>query len=108
MSANNLNTIPAFQDHSSFSVASISAAGHEPLEAAMLELGRRASALEISREQLHARLEQLRSNQPQLRRRRSRAFLLTLQPQVSFISIEEAAADSINISSPAESQAHTL
>ena len=56
----------------------------------MLELGQRASALEISREQLHARLEQLRSNITELRRRRSRAFQIVLPNPVSFISIEEA------------------
>jgi hypothetical protein len=89
MSSAHLTTNLPFPNYSSFSAA----AEHEPLEAAMLEIGRRGSALEISREQLHARLEQLRSNKQELRRRRSRSFALSLSTPVSFYSIEEAVSE---------------
>lgn len=89
-----LTTNLSFKNHSSFSAQSISAAGCEPLELAMLELGQRASALEITREQLHARLKQLRSNRPELRRRRSRSFQIDIPAPISFYSIEEAGSGS--------------
>lgn len=62
---------------------------HEPLSAAVAELGRRFAAADISRERLDTRLVQLRAF-PQLRHSRLRALPVTLPP-VTFYSFEPVA-----------------
>ena len=92
MSSAYLTTTLQFQNISSLAPASMPADDrdpHESLEAAMLELGQRCSEYARLRDQLHARLEQLRSNNPELRRRRSRSFIINLPTPVSFYSIEQ-------------------
>lgn len=92
MSSAYLTTIPSIQNISSLSLEITPAAdrdAHESLEAAMLELGQRCSEYARLRDQLHARLEQLRSNKQELRRRRSRSFVINIPTPVSFYSIEQ-------------------
>jgi hypothetical protein len=62
----------------------------EPLDEAIGELGRRYSAGEIERPRRDARLEELRSNQPELRRSRSRRLACVMPEPVTFYSISEA------------------
>lgn len=73
-------------------ISSLSPAANEPhesLEAAMLELSQRCSEYVRLRDQLHARLSQLRSNKQELRRRRPRSFTINIPTPVSFYSIEQ-------------------
>lgn len=56
----------------------------------MLELSERCLEYSRLRTQLLSRLQELRSNNPELRRRRSRSFQIVLPTPVSFYSIEEA------------------
>lgn len=60
----------------------------EPLDAAILELGRRCRAAEITRARRDARLAELCSKQTELRRKRSRALLINTLPPLTFFSIE--------------------
>lgn len=61
----------------------------EPLHSAILELGRRYSAGEITRERRDARLVELNKRQPTLRRKRARSLCLTIPAPVTFLSIEQ-------------------
>jgi hypothetical protein len=64
----------------------------EPLHVAILELGRRYAAGEITREWRDARLVELNKRRPAARRRRVRSLSLTLPAPVTFYSLDEARA----------------
>jgi hypothetical protein len=85
MSSAYLTTIPQFQNYSS-----LESADCEALDAAMRELAQRCLDYSLLRAGLHARLDELKSNRPELRRRRSRSVIIHVPTPVSFYSIEEA------------------
>lgn len=64
----------------------------EPLHVAILELGRRYAAGEITRERRDARLVELNKRRPTSRRKRARSLCLTTPAPVTFYSLDEAAA----------------
>lgn len=64
----------------------------EPLFSSFLELGRRYSAGEITRERRDARLVELNKRQPTLRRKRARSLSVTIPAPIIFYSLDEAHA----------------
>jgi hypothetical protein len=62
----------------------------EPLESAVLEVSDRLTMLNSEKRSLFTRLDELRSGDSSLRRKRSRELPTQLQP-VTFYSIEEVA-----------------
>jgi hypothetical protein len=62
----------------------------EPLEEAVREVSARVRALNGEHRRLHSRVDELRSADPALRRKRPRALPLDLLRPVTFFSIEEA------------------
>ena len=65
----------------------------EPLEAAVREVSDRVRALNGEHRLLHSRVDELRSADPALRRKRPRALPVDLLRPVTFFSIEEAAPE---------------
>ena len=78
------------ENHTMMKVESIEAI--EPLHLAILELGRRYEAGEISRERRDARLVELNKRRPASRRRRARALSLTIPAPITFYALDEAHA----------------
>ena len=81
---------PALENHTMMNVESIESS--EPLHLAILELGRRYEAGEISRECRDARLVELNKRRPASRRRRARVLSLTIPAPITFYSLDEAHA----------------
>ena len=70
--------------------SSAAADTREPLEAAVREVSARVRSLNEEHRRLHSRVDELRSADPSLRRRRARAIPADLLRPVTFFSIEEA------------------